>query len=658
MNKKFKRALSSILAFILVVSTLTVMNVSSVFAADTDVYNISDTTASSFSKDKDLTFGNTTNDRNIKCTAGGSTAITTSTDAITAGDFPDGITSWSKYTFPGGGNRNISIDLSAGETVDFYVSATDVSHNTQSVTFTLTDSSDSTSTQTSSTYSTDGYSAKKVSFTVEDDGTYLLTTSGSRLVTFCIVVNKVESVAITDLTVSPSTATINVLGTTQLTAAATPTGASNSVTWTSSDESVATVSSTGLVTSVAAGTATITATSTEDLTITATAAITVSAITSVTAIEISGTNTLTACGGTTQLSAEVTPSDATYTSVDWSTSNFNVAAVDENGLVTGVGVGEATITATAQDGSGVTAEYTVTVSNASEASVISGAMTFDLTDYASVDLTIPTSDEDKNGAAIITDGTVFGSTYLTAEGDGLTRRNGSTSTGIQTGARETGMFKFTTSKDLKLSVTFCSTGGKNYSDLVVLDENKEVAAHSSRDAGTNNDQGTVDKTLTVLCLPAGTYYIGSPTADHGATNSDSTTSAENAAQRGARVKSIVFEDAASPVTQNAADTTPAIFESGSDNSFYVVAVIAGDDLESYASVDFDGAAGSSVGAESDTVYSAVTINGTNYTAESFGGSAGDYVYAVCVDDGENEITQTVRAYAQAMTVVLDLATTE
>ncbi|MDD6203208.1 MAG: S8 family serine peptidase [Lachnospiraceae bacterium] len=53
----------------------------------------------------------------------------------------------------------------------------------------------------------------------------------------------------------------------------------------------------------------------------------------------------------------------TNTKVDWTSSNTNVAKVDKNGKVTGVKAGTATITATAQDGSGVKATYSVKVSN-------------------------------------------------------------------------------------------------------------------------------------------------------------------------------------------------------------------------------------------------------------------------------------------------------
>lgn len=66
-------------------------------------------------------------------------------------------------------------------------------------------------------------------------------------------------------------------------------------------------------------------------------------------------------GGTAQLTAMVTPENATDKTVNWTSSDPDVAAVDTNGLVTAVAPGAAAITATANDGSGMSAVCTVTV---------------------------------------------------------------------------------------------------------------------------------------------------------------------------------------------------------------------------------------------------------------------------------------------------------
>ncbi|WP_085703927.1 phage tail tube protein [Pseudomonas sp. B15(2017)] len=90
-------------------------------------------------------------------------------------------------------------------------------------------------------------------------------------------ITRVPFVPVASVSVAPTTASIAVAATRQLTASALPAEAAQNVTWTSSAPSVATVSSSGLVTGVSAGSATITATSVSDVTKTSTAAITVTA---------------------------------------------------------------------------------------------------------------------------------------------------------------------------------------------------------------------------------------------------------------------------------------------------------------------------------------------------------------------------------------------
>lgn len=67
------------------------------------------------------------------------------------------------------------------------------------------------------------------------------------------------------------------------------------------------------------------------------------------------------------LSYEIVPSDATNRKVTWSSSAPGIVTVDENGLVTAIKTGTVTITAKANDGSGITASCIVTVKGASGA---------------------------------------------------------------------------------------------------------------------------------------------------------------------------------------------------------------------------------------------------------------------------------------------------
>ena len=65
--------------------------------------------------------------------------------------------------------------------------------------------------------------------------------------------------------------------------------------------------------------------------------------------------------GTLQLTTTINPFTATNQVINWESNNESVATVDENGLVTAIAVGGATITANAADGSGVYAQCSITV---------------------------------------------------------------------------------------------------------------------------------------------------------------------------------------------------------------------------------------------------------------------------------------------------------
>lgn len=83
--------------------------------------------------------------------------------------------------------------------------------------------------------------------------------------------------AVASVAVAPTTASVVIGATRQLTPTVLPSGSTQTVTWSSATPSVATVSSSGLVTAVSAGTSVITATSTADGTKTSTSTITVTA---------------------------------------------------------------------------------------------------------------------------------------------------------------------------------------------------------------------------------------------------------------------------------------------------------------------------------------------------------------------------------------------
>lgn len=81
----------------------------------------------------------------------------------------------------------------------------------------------------------------------------------------------------------------------------------------------------------------------------------------VTAITVAPSTQSIAVGGTAQLKATITPTDATNQNVKWSSKEDSVAFVSESGVVTGKTAGLAHIVASAQDGSKVTGEAQITV---------------------------------------------------------------------------------------------------------------------------------------------------------------------------------------------------------------------------------------------------------------------------------------------------------
>ena len=168
--------------------------------------------------------------------------------------------------------------------------------------------------------------------------------AGDKTATCAVSVVPPPVVPVSSITLDKTSASLKAGETVTLTATVNPADATDkTVTWSSSDASVATVIN-GLVTAVKVGSATITAKAGEK---TATCSITV-VPTSVTSITLDKTSASLKAGETVTLTATINPSDATDKTVTWTTSDASVATVT-NGVVVAVKVGTATITAKAGD---------------------------------------------------------------------------------------------------------------------------------------------------------------------------------------------------------------------------------------------------------------------------------------------------------------------
>ncbi len=154
------------------------------------------------------------------------------------------------------------------------------------------------------------------------------------------------NVSVTSVSLSKAEAELVIGNTLQLTATVNPSNATDkNVTWNSSNATVATVTPTGLVTAKAEGATSITAScggksSTCKLTVKKPAV-------AVTSVELDKTEITLVSEETYTLNATVKPDNATDKTVTWTSSKPDIAKVDNNGKVTSVKEGKATITAKA-----------------------------------------------------------------------------------------------------------------------------------------------------------------------------------------------------------------------------------------------------------------------------------------------------------------------
>lgn len=166
---------------------------------------------------------------------------------------------------------------------------------------------------------------------------------GKSVITFYI-----QKIDVIDLTLSAYEAELAPGGVLKLDANVVPANASiKEVEWKSSDESVATVDENGNVKALKNGVAEITAVS-KDGGFEATC--TVNVVTHIADMKISVGNVTMFYKETYQLKTVMMPYDASDKTIVWTSSDADVAVVDENGLVTATGKGDATITATTVDG--------------------------------------------------------------------------------------------------------------------------------------------------------------------------------------------------------------------------------------------------------------------------------------------------------------------
>ena len=155
------------------------------------------------------------------------------------------------------------------------------------------------------------------------------------------------------------TAEININEQLQLTAHTLPLETSDGlVTWSCSNNDIATVTENGIITGVKKGSCTVTATSVDG---NYTASCQVKVLQPITDVQLERHDATINVGNIIQINARILPDNADNKDVVWTSSNEDVATVSKDGIITGKGAGTAVITVTSAENENVKDECEVTV---------------------------------------------------------------------------------------------------------------------------------------------------------------------------------------------------------------------------------------------------------------------------------------------------------
>ena len=280
----------------------------------------------------------------------------------------------------------------------------------------------------------------------------------------------VEPVYPTSISLEAGSTSVAIGGTTSVEVTYTPVETNvKNVTFTSSKTNIATVSSEGIITGVAAGTARITATAeaANNGTVTAYVDITVTTI-AVTGVSVSPTSQELTIGGTQQLTATISPSNATNKNVTWESDATSVATVSSTGLVSAKAEGTATITVKSAADSTKKATCTITVKSSGTTPAGEETTTYQFTS--------------KSWAATPAN--------WTSGKDG----NGYSNSGVQvtssySGANGTSPVSFDAVQSVV--VTYCTNASKGAGDISVSVGGTEISSQS-----VTTDGGTTGRDMT------------------------------------------------------------------------------------------------------------------------------------------------------------------
>ena len=311
-------------------------------------------------------------------------AVLTKNSRSTFGKAIGTTSSWDNNTlfYSDGSNSGIVINVtgSSSNSITFNVtvpvSITGVTLNKTSLTLTpnqtetlqATISPSNTTESKTLTWTTSNSNVATVSstgkITAKSAGTATITVKTSNGKTASCRVTVSNNIPITSVSLNKTSVTLapNQTETLQATILPSNTTASKTLTWTTSDSSVATVSSTGKITAKSTGTATITVKTSNGKT--ASCRVTVTNNIPITSVSLNKTSVTLIPNQTETLQATILPSNTTASkTLTWTTSNSSVATVSSTGKITAKSAGTATITVRTSNGK--TASCRVTVSKPS-----------------------------------------------------------------------------------------------------------------------------------------------------------------------------------------------------------------------------------------------------------------------------------------------------
>ncbi len=205
--------------------------------------------------------------------------------------------------------------------------------------------------------------------TVDDNGqvkgvgigtTWIIARSSNGKESKCEVTVSGNNINASKISIDKKNTSINVGDSITLNPIITPENTTNKVvTWQSSNNDIATVSTNGVVKGLKKGSVTITVKTSNGKQDQSTVTIYDKKI-DVSKIDINITNKNIEVGDSFKITSTITPNNATNKNVTWQSSNDKVAIVDQNGSVKGVGPGSATLTAITHNGKGAECHLTVT----------------------------------------------------------------------------------------------------------------------------------------------------------------------------------------------------------------------------------------------------------------------------------------------------------